>query len=339
MEEDTNSNGKVDGPFDSWVDKNKNNERDDDEPIVGDFQLLKEMGVNTMRIYHQPDTPNKEVLRKLFNDYGIRVIIGDFLGKYAIGSGASWAKGTDYDNEEHKANMLESVKKMVNEHKDEPYVLMWLLGNENNYGVASNADKKPESFFKFVDEVSLWIKSVDPNHPVSVNNGDTLFLDKFAKFAPNVDIFSANVYRGNYGFGSFWEQVRDASGKPAYITEYGCPSYARQLTLDEAEKAQANYHLGNWMDIEENLAGNARGSGNAIGGVVFEWMDEWWKNYEPYMHDRKSDAIGPFPGGYYYEEWFGIVGQGDGRDSPFMRQLRKTYFLYQGLWTKSSLDK
>ncbi|MBU4333958.1 MAG: tetratricopeptide repeat protein [Candidatus Omnitrophica bacterium] len=334
MEEDTNENGRIDGPYDSWVDANFNNAQDADEPVVGDFQLLREMGTNTIRVYHDPEALNKELLRDMYEKYGIRVIVGDFLGKYAKGSGATWFEGTDYENEEHKKKMLESVKKMVLRHKDEPYVLMWLLGNENNYGVASNADQKPEAYFKFVDEVAQWIKSVDKNHPVAVCNGDTLYLDIFGKFCPNVDIFSANVYRGNYGFGSFWEQVYDASQKPAFITEYGCPAYAHHLSLEDAEAAQADYHRGNWLDIDENIAGNARGVGNALGGVAFQWMDEWWKNYEPYMHDRKSDAVGPFPGGYYFEEWFGLVGQGVGRHSPFMRQLRKGYFVYKELWNK-----
>ncbi|MCK5178571.1 MAG: hypothetical protein KAR32_03505, partial [Candidatus Omnitrophica bacterium] len=203
MEEDVNENGRADGPYDSWVDANRNDVQDEDEPVVGDFQLLKEMGVNTMRIYWQPDTINKELLSDMFERYGIRVIIGDFLGKYAIGSGATWSEGTDYENPEHRANMLASVQEMVMRHKDEPYTLMWLLGNENNYGIASNADKKPRAYFEFVDEVARWIKSVDPDHPIAVSNGDTLFLDVFAQYAPNVDIFAANVYRGDYGFGSF----------------------------------------------------------------------------------------------------------------------------------------
>ncbi|MBZ0165875.1 MAG: hypothetical protein K8I00_03640, partial [Candidatus Omnitrophica bacterium] len=65
---------------------------------------------------------------------------------------------------------------------------------------------------------------------------------------------------------------------------------------------------------------------------TFEYLDEWWKNYEPFRHDRKSDTVGPFPGGYYYEEWFGLVGQGNGQHSPFLRQPRKAYYLYKELW-------
>ena len=334
MDEDINKNGLPDGPYDSWVDANRNNKQDPDEPVVGDFQLMKELGVNAIREYHQSYHMNKKVLRKMYEDYGFRVIMGDFLGKYTLGSGATWFEGTDYENPQHQKNMMASVREMVMEFKDEPYILLWVLGNENNYGVASNADKKPEIYFKFVNEVAKMIKSLDPDHPVALCNGDTLYLDVFAKYAPDVDIYAANVYRGNYGFGAFWEQVFDSSEKPAFITEYGCPAYAKHLTRDEAEEAQAGYQRGNWLDIEANTAGRSDGIGNALGGFVFQWLDEWWKNYEPFYHDKTSDAIGPFPSGYYYEEWFGIVGQGNGSDSPFLRQPRKSYFAYKEMWNK-----
>jgi len=332
MIEDTNHNGKADGPFDTWVDKNHNNKQDADEPIVGDFQLLKEMGVNTIRVYKQPYYPNKEILGKLYKDYGIMVIMGDFLGKYALGSGASWFEGTDYDNPEHKKNMMESVRKMVEEFKDEPYVLFWLLGNENNYGLGCNADKKPESYYKFVEEVAQMIKSIDKSHPVAICNGDILYLDIFAENCPSVDIFGSNAYRGDYGFGSYWAQVFDATGRAAFVTEYGCPAYANYLDREGAEQAQADYHQGAWEDMLINAAGTTDGTGNALGGVAFQWLDEWWKNYEPYFHDKTAGAKGPFPDGFMYEEWFGLIDQGDGRHSPFLRQLRKSYEYYKKVW-------
>ncbi len=332
MVQDSNKNGKLDSPYDSWVDRNRNNIQDADEPVVGDFQLMKEMGINTLRIYHHPTAVEKAVLREMYDNYGIMVIMGDFIGKYTIGSGAAWADGTDYENIEHQRKMLDSVEGMVHEYKNEPYILMWLLGNENNYGVASNADKKPDVFYKFANMVAKRIKEIDPDRPVAICNGDILFLKKFAKHAPNVDIFGANVYRGDYGFASFWDEVRRVVNKPAFITEYGAPAYSKQVSLEEAENEQASYHKGAWLDIMANSAGYMNGEGNAIGGVPFEWMDEWWKNYEPARHDTKADVIGPFIGGYYFEEWFGIIGQGDGKSSPFLRDLRKTYYLYKELW-------
>ena len=89
MKDDFNHNGKIDGPYDAFVDKNKNNIQDKDEPAVGDFKLMKDMGVNTIRLYHQPFKVNKDLMREMYDNYGIRVIMGDFFGKYAIGSGAA----------------------------------------------------------------------------------------------------------------------------------------------------------------------------------------------------------------------------------------------------------
>jgi len=331
MEEDLNANGKIDGPYDAFVDNNKNNIQDPDEPAIGDFKLMRQMGVNTIRLYHHPLKVNKELMRDMYNTYGIRVIMGDFLGKYAIGSGATWNPGTDYNNPEHKKKMIESVTKMVNEFKDEPYILFWLLGNENVYGYACNANEQPEAYFKFANEVAKIIKSIDAQHPVAICSGDILFLDKFGKNTPDIDIFGTNAYRGDGGFGALWRQVKEQAGKPAFIAEFGCPAYAQGKSPDESEELQAQYHLGSWDDIAGNMA-FAGNHGNALGGVVFEWLDEWWKAYEPSIHDSKGLWAGPFPDGYMHEEWLGMASQGSGKLSPFLRQLRKTYYMYQKKW-------
>lgn len=331
MEDDFNNNGKADGPYDAFVDKNNNNLQDKDEPAVGDFKLMREMGVNTIRLYHHPQKVNKEVLRDMYARFGIRVIMGDFLGKYALGSGAPWNPGTDYNNPEHRKNMMQSVLGMVREFKDEPFVLFWLLGNENVYGYACNADKEPEAFFKFANEVAKEIKKLDPEHPVAICSGDVLYLDVFAKNSPDIDIFGTNAYRGKYGFGFLWRQVKELADKPVFITEFGCPAYMEGESLELAQEEQAEYHRGSWEDIQHNFAFN-EGEGNALGGVVFEWLDEWWKAYEPFTHDTRGLWAGPFPDGYMHEEWLGVCGQGDGRLSPFLRQLRKSYYAYKQMW-------
>jgi beta-glucuronidase len=330
MQADYNNNGKIDGPYDAWVDKNYNNIQDPDEKNVGDFELLKEMHCNTIRLYHHAS--NKAVLADLYNRFGIMVIMGDLLGAYTVGSGASWYEGTDYENPEHRKNMMESVRKMVEQFKDAPYILFWMLGNETNYGVSNNAKQKPASYYVFANEVAKMIKSIDRDHPVGICNGDLLFLDVFTKFAPDIDIYGTNAYRGEYGFGkSFWEKVKDICDKPFMITEYGCPSYMKNESKEVSEAKQAEYLKANWEDIVYNSAGR-QGAGNSIGGVLFEWLDEWWKAYEPRLHDVVRNWAGPFPDGWNYEEWLGVAGQGNGENSPFMRQLKKAYFTYQEIW-------
>ena len=348
-EADLNNNNLLDGPYDSWVDKNKNNFQDDHEKTIGDWQLLKDMGVNTLRIYHAPDHKNLDaVLSDLYEKYGIMTMIGNFFGMYAKGSGQDWKEGTDYTDKHQRNTMFEEVKKMVMKYKDKPYVLFWVLGNENFYGVANNSAKYPKQYCKFVNKVAKWIHKVDPQHPVILCNGDLFMMQYIKEYASAIDIYGANVYRGQYGFGeSFWSNLFEDMDKPVLITEYGVSAYYRGLSVEQREIIQSNYHKENWMDITNNLYG--KGYGNAIGGVVFEWMDEWWKamrvfdsrflvnRQEPNfkIYDTDMGWRGPFPGGIMYEEWLGLSSQGDGRYSPYLRQLRHVYYMYKELWGKS----
>lgn len=334
---DDNQNGKIDSPYDSWVDKNRNNIQEGDEPAVGDFQLMRDLGVNVLRVYHHTFAENKKVFQQLYKNYGIRIIIGDFLGMYAVGSKAPWYPGTNYSDPQQQSNMLESVMQMISNYKDEPCVLMWVLGNETNYGIANNADEEPEAYYHFVNEVAKKIKEIDPNHPVAVCNGDIHFLDIFAENCPDVDIFGVNSYRGKQGFGyyNFWLPIKEIADKPTLITEYGCPAYGHKYSREYAENFQAEYLVNNWRDMEINSAG--QGVGIAIGGALFEFVDEWWKTgappgYPDIIQDVTANCGGPFVDGWYYEEWFGITSQGDGTDSPYMRHLRKSYFQLQKIW-------
>ena len=230
---DTNHNGLHDGLFESYVDKNGNGKRDDDEPVVGDAQLLKDMGANTLRAYHH--LYNKELFRRLYKDYGFYILCGDVLGGYAVGSGALWVNGTYYRDPEQQEHMLDGVRKMVEDYKDEPYILMWVLGNENVYGVGNNSGKDPEAFYALVDRAAVLIHQLDPSRPVAIANGDLMYLDVLKAKAPHIDVMGANVYRGEQGFGrSFFQDVRERLDKPVLVTEFGAPAYAEGYSQKEA---------------------------------------------------------------------------------------------------------
>ena len=346
MQVDDNRNEKNDGLFDSWVDKNKNNVRDADEPVIGDAQLLKDMGANALRIYHgvdraghyDPSEYDKKLLRTLQKDDGIYSILGDFLGAYTVGSQAAWDKGTDYTDEAQKENMRAVVRAMVLDHKDEPYVLLWLLGNENQHPhTRTNAATYPEEYAKFLNEIAKMIHDLDPNHPVAIGNLNDVGLKELAQFAPEIDIYGANVYTGAYTLGSIWQSVKRIYDRPVLFTEIGCPAYAKKR--DQAEKDQADYLVSNWEDIRLNLAGRT-GEGNAIGGIIYEWLDEWWKTSkgnswgDPDKHNTAGDFEGPFPDGWMHEEWLGIFGQGRGNHSPFLREPRAVYEALKQEWAK-----
>ncbi len=339
MWSDLNDNGKIDGPYDSWIDFNRNDYQDLDENSIGDFALLKAMGCNTIRIYHS-DNINKELLRDLYNKYGIRVIMGNYLGAYTKGSGANWDKGTDYTDEDQLKNMRESVRKMVEENKNEPYILMWMLGNENDVAGAhdnstktnTNANLYPVEFAKFLEQTCRMIKEMDPNHPVGVCNATTRFVKYYAKYAPSIDVLGFNQYSGPYGFGILWRKIKQEFDRPVLITEYGCDAYNQNKQTTD-EQFQVQYHRKAWKDIEQNGYWG-KGVGNAIGGFVYCWLDKWWLIGSNKDHDTTLGAWkGPKNDNFFHDEWLGVADQGKGMHSPFKRYLRNIYFLYQEeLW-------
>jgi len=346
MRLDDNRNGKNDGLFDSWIDANGNNRRDADEPIVGDAQLLERVGANSIRVYHTVDAQgnydpafyDKALMRTLQKNHGIYFIMGDFLGAYTVGSKADWRFGTNYTDPQQRENMKRSVRAMVMDHKDEPYVLIWLLGNENQHPhTHTNAFKKPVEYARFVNEVAQMIHELDPDHPVALCNLGTLGIQELASEAPAVDIYGANVYSGDFCMGSIWQIEKRYLDRPLLFTEMGSDAYRTGRGPDEG--AQADYFNQNWTDIETNVAG-ARGEGTAIGGVVFEWMDEWWKSSkgnswgDPNKHNIEPDGCAPFADGWANEEWLGIFGQGDGSQSHFLREPRAVYPAMKARWTK-----
>ena len=307
------------------------------------------MGCNTIRYYHvakgnkyNRKSINKKLLRDLYFKYGIRVIMGDFLGAYTVGSGADWEAGTDYRDRKQCSRMKNIIKQLVLDHRNEPYLLMWVLGNENNLnanytGVNATrtlASKYPQAYAKFLNEVANMIHKLDKNHPVAVGNQELGLVKYYNLYASEIDILGVNIYSGEEGFGSFWQLAKAKMDRPVLITEYGCDAFNSGLYKVD-EESQALWHKVCWEDIEYNFAGG-KGVGNSIGGVIFEWLDEWWKSLKgsASTHEKTKDYPMSFPDGWSSEEWLGIVGQGDGKNSPFARYLRKSYFLYKSLWNE-----
>lgn len=341
MHADRDGNKVIDVAYETWVDGNRNSRRDPDEPIVGDFKLMSGMGCNVIRVFNTIPF-NKKLLQDLYKTYGIRVMICDPLGAYTVHSGARWEVGTDYTDPDQRKSMKKYVEDTVRKYKDEEWLFGYILGNENNMpadytGVNASrtqASSHPKAYAEFLNEVAAMIHALDPDRIVGVGNMELGLADAYALHAPEIDFVGVNSYPGSNGFGALWIRAKRIIDRPVLITEFGCDAYATGKGPDE--EAQASYLRNAWEDIAYNAAAGS-GEGNAIGGILYEWLDEWWKDTrgDPWDKQNSEPTVElAFPDGFSQEEWLGIVGQGGGRKSPFLRAPRKAYYTMKDLWTK-----
>ncbi len=331
---------------------------------MGDFKLMKDMHVNTIRIYTHPSTatvltdcyvgacesnlllnhpPPLTVLRDLFNTYGIRFMIGDEAGAYAGSSCITYPGPTDYTDTGQIQHMKESIQQMVNDYKNEPGLLMYSLGNENNYEfVLTNAHSHINEYWTFIDSMTVMIHSMDPNHPVATVNGEVFFSTVTAAMAPHIDVYAVNAYRcpGCFeGFSNMWQTIATDINKPAMLGEYGL-FYPHQITpggrIDDDSVTDQNYDAAvrknYWCDIQNHALGfNNSGETpqNAIGGFNYSWSDAWWQGGDSNAPVISATVIAN-------NSMQGIAANGNGTNSPYNRQLRASYFMYQRVWDPAS---
>ncbi|MBI3221245.1 MAG: glycosidase [Bacteroidetes bacterium] len=292
-----------------------------------EMSLLKNMGVNTVRQY--TGVPARWI-KYIYENYGIYTMLNHSFGRYGLTIDGAWAPNTEYSDPRVRALLLEEVTKMVNDYKDTPGLLLYLLGNENNYGLfwdgAETEDipvkdrkstARATAMYKLFNEATLAMKAKDAGHPIAMCNGDLLFLEIVKEECKDIDIFGTNVYRG-VSFGDAFQRVKDELNKPILFTEFGADAFNVQDNAEDQE-SQAYYMVGNWKEIYENAAGLGKAN-NSLGGFTFQFSDGWWKFDQTKNLDVHDDNASWSNGGYQRdyqkgennmnEEWFGICAKG-----------------------------
>ncbi len=299
--------------------------------LDAEMGLLKNMGVNSIRIYTgiQP-----KWIKYIYENYGIYTMLNHPFGRYGLTINGVWVPVTDYSDLKTQQLLLNEVTEMAKVYKNTPGVLLFLLGNENNYGLfwagADTEDfpddeqqkkfigeKRGRPMYKLMNDAAIKMKSINSNQPVALCNGDVLFIDIVADECKNIDIYGVNMYRG-VSFGDAFKVVKDKVNKPILFTEFGSDAF-NAIENQEDQKMQAFYDLGNWKEIYENAAGLGKAQ-NSIGGFTFQFSDGWWKFGQTKNLDIHDSNASWSNGGYakdykvgennMNEEWFGICAKG-----------------------------
>jgi len=301
--------------------------------LDSEMSLLKNMGVNTIRQY--TGIPAKWI-KYIYENYGIYTMLNHSFGRYGLTIDGVWVPVTDYSDPRTQEFLLSEVDKLVKEYKNTPGLLLYLLGNENNYGLfwagtetedfpddeeekKFIGEKRGRPMYRLMNEAAKKIKASDSSHPVAICNGDVLFIDIVAEECKDVDIYGVNMYRGE-SFGDVFQVVKDKLDKPIMLTEFGADAF-NAIENAEDQKSQAYYLVSNWKEIYENAAGLGKAN-NSIGGFTFQFSDGWWKyGFNDRENADKHDNNASWSNGGYQkdyvfgennmnEEWFGICAKG-----------------------------
>ena len=235
-----------------------------------DIPMMVEANINTVRVYAQIfDRAELDA----YHSAGIKVIMQvDYNGNYEA---------------------------YVRDYMTHPAVLMWEVGNENNYHpdwFGGNLN----NWYRTLEEVATKIKTIDTNHPVATAHGEVP-TEIALNSCPSVDIWGMNLYRWDNNIPAI-EAFIALSEKPLYISEAGADSYDSRSNIEREDlQAQATQNI---------LSGILSKSDVCMGVTLFSFSDEWWKAGNPSQQDTGGEA--PNSGGVPYdgaanEEYWGIV--------------------------------
>ena len=270
-----------------------------------DLSLIAQMNANSVYVFidFAEDEAAKKVLDELYRRGIMAIVTVDLDG----------------------TNDLERIKYIVPKYKNHPAILMWAIGNEWNINLYHHKFTDLRAAAEATEAAAKLIKSLDDAHPVASIYGEIKIPNQTVStqeivnsIASSVDAWGLNIYRGDT-FGSLFDEWRAISEKPIFISEFGTDSYRTEKywpvkgTVDEPMQAEFMRRL--WGSLQVELD---RGPGNsiALGGTVFEWVDEWWKVRS--KHGGRTDRLDAngfptpwnrysHPDGFANEEYFGIV--------------------------------
>jgi len=260
--------------------------------IANDFKIIKDAGLNSVRIFVQYDDfgkadVNPKKLEKLkqtldaAEEKNLKVVLTlfDFYGDYSV---MSWTL-----NQRHAATIVSTFK-------DHNAIIAWDIKNEPNLDFESRGK---DMVIAWLDNMIDLVKSVDAEHPVTIGWSNTqsapILKDK-------VDIVSFHYYEDLSELDAAIKTMRkDIPNKPLVLQEFGISSYSGfWKPLGSSTEDQANYH----KKIQEIIAANA-----------LQFMS--WTLYD--FVDVPTAVVGSRPWRRNTQKHFGFIDKNGAKKASF----------------------
>ena len=216
------------------------------DTIANDFKVIKDAGLNSVRIFVQYDDfgkanvdPKKlEKLKQTLDaaeEQNLKVVLTlfDFYGDYSV---MNWTL-----NQRH-------AETIVSTFKDHKAIIAWDIKNEPNLDFESRGK---DMVIAWLDNMIDLVKSIDKAHPVTIGWSNTqsapILKDK-------VDIVSFHYYEDLSELDAAIKTMqKQIPNKPLVLQEFGMSSYSGfWKPFGSSEEDQANYH----KKIQEIIASN-----------------------------------------------------------------------------------
>lgn len=291
-----------------------------------DFNYLKEISCNAIRTWAR--ITSAAFLDACYQN-GIYVIMGYWVNI-----------GQDLSKPENRMPIIDDFAQYVNAYKDHPAVLMWAIGNEDNYyynrgpkGWFPNENRADvvRDYYILINELARTAYEIEgPHyHPVIFPNGELYYVGRDDARASDeamnyLDVWGSNVYRGS-SFGEFFTDYQSRSSKPLLITEYGADAWDQRKS-QENQDAQASQIISLWNEIMLN-------SNICVGGTIMAYSDEWWKGHDLNSQTSYGQPRNDQPDGFANEAWWGImqiVDHDNNPNTPDIMVPRQIYYILQG---------
>ena len=220
-----------------------------------DFALMREMGINLLRVYHVPPRWFLDVAR----EFGMRVLIS-----------IPWAEHVEFlNNAKIRRQVVETIRSGVAKNKGHDAIFGYFVGNEIPTSMVRWLGA--QRVLEFVEKLIRVARAADPRA-----------LYSYASYPPteyllpgNVDFCSFNVYlERQRDFEKYLARLQNlAEDKPLIFGEFGLDTIRK---TEEQQVEVLTWHL-------ESVV-----RGGAAGTIFFAWTDEWFTG----GHDITDWAFG-----------------------------------------------
>lgn len=225
------------------------------------LDLFKEAGGNTINIYHQ--YLNEDILNQA-DSLGLAIVITLDIERPL--------NDADYTDQTFCTNQRAWVKEIVNQYKDYPGLIYWIIGNEihlSRYII-------PE-IWKEVNELSKIIHQLDPQHLTTTNIGamDRKQIMQIKLFTDDIDFISINAHHKNYLVRREIRNLIWGWDGPYVISEWTGPLYWHDVkTTDWGAVIEPNStKKTNYYNHSYYIAMKSDPT-KCLGGFVFYWGEK-----------------------------------------------------------------